>query len=83
MAYYLKEDLRQFWNQKTKTEAKKYLAAWIAKASASKVARLVKMAKTIQGHKFGLLSYYDHPISTSPLERTNNKMNRVDENFTS
>ena len=30
MTYYLKEDLRQFWNQKTKTGAKKYLAAWIS-----------------------------------------------------
>ncbi len=29
MAYYLIEDLKQFWDQRTKTEAKKYLAAWI------------------------------------------------------
>jgi transposase len=27
-AYYLKEDLRQFWNQKTKAEAEKHLADW-------------------------------------------------------
>ncbi len=73
-AYYLKEDLRQFWNQNSKTEAEKYLAAWITKARSSKVAMLMKMASTLAGHKYGLLSYYDHPISTGPLEGTNNKI---------
>ncbi len=74
LAYYLKEDLRQFWNQKSKTDADKHLSAWIAKARASKVGMLMKMANTVAGHKFGLLSYYDHPISTGPLEGTNNKI---------
>lgn len=73
-AYYLKEDLRQFWNQKTKAEAEKHLTTWIAKAMSSKVAMLIKMAKTLSAHKFGLLSYYDYPISTGPLEGTNNKI---------
>ena len=73
-AYYLKEDLRQFWNQKSKAEAKKHLGAWIAKARSSRVAMLMKMANTLAGHRFGLLSYYDHPISTGPLEGTNNKI---------
>lgn len=74
LAYYLKEDLRQFWNQKTKVDAEKHLTAWIAKARASKIGMLMKMANTVAGHKFGLLSYYDHPISTGPLEGTNNKI---------
>ena len=73
-AYYLKEDLRQFWNQKSKTEAKKHLTAWIIKARSSKVAMLIKMANTLAGHRFGLLSFYDYPISTGPLEGTNNKI---------
>ena len=73
-AYYLKEDLRQFWNQNSKADAEKYLAAWIAKARSSKVAMQMKMANTLAGHKFGLLSYYDHPISTGPLEGTKNKI---------
>lgn len=74
MAYYLKEDLRQFWNQGTKAKAKEHLDAWIAKARSSKVAMLMKMANTLAGHRFGLLSFYDHPISTGPLEGTNNKI---------
>lgn len=74
MAYYLKDDLRQFWNQESKSKAKEHLAAWIAKARASKVAMLMKMANTLAGHRYGLLSFYDHPISTGPLEGTNNKI---------
>jgi len=74
IAYYLKDDLRQFWNQESKSKAKEYLAAWIAKARASKVAMLMKMANTLAGHGYGLLSFYDHPISTGPLEGTNNKI---------
>ncbi len=35
---------------------------------------LMKMANTIQGHRFGLLNWYDYPISTGPLEGTNNKI---------
>ena len=46
MAYYLKEDLRQFWNESSKAKAKKHLDAWIAKARSSKVAMLMKMANT-------------------------------------
>ena len=73
-AYYLKDDLRQFWHQKDKVAAEKHLMAWIEKARSSKVAMLIKMANTLAGHKFGLLSYYDHSISTGPLEGTNNKI---------
>ena len=73
-AYYMKEDLRQFWNQKSKADAKRHLDAWIQKARSSKVAMLIKMANTLASRKFGLLSYYDHPISTGPLEGTNNKI---------
>ena len=35
---------------------------------------LIKFAKTLRGHMFGLLSFYDFPISTGPLEGTNNKI---------
>ncbi|MCP4748166.1 MAG: transposase [Desulfobacteraceae bacterium] len=73
-AYYLKEDLRQFWKQKSKAAAKKFLYDWIGKAESSKITMLIKFAKTLRGHMFGLLNYYEHPISTGPLEGTNNKI---------
>ena len=73
-AYYMKEDLRQFWKQKNKAAAKKFLNSWIGKAESSKIPMLIKFAKTLRGRMFGLLNYYDHPISTGPLEGTNNKI---------
>ena len=35
---------------------------------------LSQMAKTLDAHRSGLLAYYDYPISTGPLEGTNNKI---------
>lgn len=32
------------------------------------------VAKTLREHALGLLAYYDYPISTGPLEGTNNKV---------
>jgi transposase len=73
-AYYLKEDLRQFWEQPGRRTAERFLDGWIARAQASGVAMLIKFAKTLQLHRAGLLAWYDYPISTGPLEGTNNKI---------
>jgi len=73
-AYYLKEDLRLFWRQSSKTAAKKHLLHWVKMAESTKIPMLKKFAKTLRAHMFGLLTYYDHPISTGPLEGTNNKI---------
>jgi len=73
-AYYLKEDLRQFWEQPTKAAARRFLDVWYDRAMSTGINQLVTMARTLAAHAFGLLSYYDHPISTGPLEGTNNKI---------
>ena len=72
-AYYLKEELRQFWKQPDKATAEKYIHQWIKTAASTKIPMLKKFAKTVAVHKFGILNFYDHPISTGPLEGTNNK----------
>lgn len=73
-AYYLKEDLREFWEQPDKAAAKRFLKDWIARATASKITILVQFARTLLLHEHGLLAWYDYPISTGPLEGTNNKI---------
>jgi transposase len=73
-AYYMKEDLRQFWEQPGKRSARCFLDDWIARAEVSGVRMLQKFAQTLQLHRRGLLAWYDHPISTGPLEGTNNKI---------
>jgi transposase len=35
---------------------------------------LIKFAKTLSLYHRGILAYYDYPISTDPLEGTNNKI---------
>jgi len=73
-AYYLKEDLREVWNQPSKKKATKDLDEWIRKASSSSISILKTLSKTLSAYKSGILAYYDFPISTGPLEGTNNKI---------
>jgi len=74
IAYYLKEDLRQIWEQSGKREAGKFLTDWCARAKASGIAVLQTMAETLTTHRKGILAWYDHRISTGPLEGLNNKI---------
>jgi transposase len=73
-AYYLKEDLRQIWQQKNKVIARLVLNDWIRRADASGIAMLQQFASTLEEHREGILAYYDYPISTGPLEGINNKI---------
>jgi transposase len=73
-AYYLKEELREFWEQADDDEATLFLMAWIERAEASGIRMLSQFAQTLRAHALGLLAYYDYPISTGPLEGTNNKI---------
>src|SRR5665213_764648 len=72
--YYMKEDLRQIWDQSNKPAANIFLDDWIARAQASGIRMLQKFAVTLAEHRRGILAYYDCPITTGPLEGTNNKI---------
>ena len=74
VAYYLKEDLRRFWEQPGKRFATTFLDGWIRRAEASGIKVLKQMAKTLAAHRSGLLAYYDVMISSGPMEGTNNKI---------
>lgn len=74
VAYYMKEDLRRLWDWTDKKAAEWHLKSWIAMARASKVPMLDKFANTLSAHRTGILAYFDHRISTGPLEGTNNKI---------
>jgi transposase len=73
-AYYLKEDLRQIWEQETKAAARTKLLDWHHQAMESGVQHLQDFARTLLKHSAGILAWYDYPISTGPLEGTNNKI---------
>lgn len=73
-AYYLKDELREFWKFSTKQEATTWLDQWINTARETKIPMLIKMANSLSAHRYGLLNWYDYSISTGPLEGTNNKI---------
>ena len=72
--YYMKEDLRQIWDQKDPAAASLFLDDWIARARSSGIRMLQQLAETLVQHRRGLLNYYRCPISTAALEGTNNKI---------
>jgi transposase len=74
IAYYLKEYLRTIWHQPGKRMARMVLEDWLSLARASGVRMLENFADTIEKYQEGILNYYDYPISTGPLEGTNNKI---------
>ena len=73
-AYYMKEELRQFWEQPGKRLARVFLDGWIRRAGASGIRMLQQMAATLATYRSGLLAYYDVRITSGPLEGTNNKI---------
>jgi transposase len=73
-AYYLKEELGEFWEQESQEEAEAFLLDWILRAESTDIRMLHQFARTLRFHAHGLLAYYDYAISTGPLEGTNNKI---------
>jgi transposase len=73
-AYYLKEELAEFWEQDSQEEAEAFLLDWILRAESTDIRMLHQFARTLRFHAHGLLAYYDYAISTGPLEGTNNKI---------
>lgn len=73
-AYYLKEDLRQIWEQKDRDAAERFMDDWIKRARSSGIRMLQQFAVTLAAHRSGILNWYVCPISTGPLEGTNTKI---------
>jgi len=73
-AYYLKEELNEIWEQDDQEAAEAMLLDWIAYAEVTGIRILHDFAKTLRFHACGILAHYDYPISTGPLEGTNNKI---------
>jgi len=74
MAYYLKEELRLLWEQAGPITAELFLRDWCQRARASGIKKLMTFANTLEGYRSGILAWYEHPISTGPLEGVNNKI---------
>lgn len=73
-AYYLKEELRAFWERPDRSSAGRFLTSWCRRAEASGIRQIKQFAKTLRSHRQALLAWYSDPISTGPLEGLNNRI---------
>ena len=89
LGWYLKEELRELWNQPSRQKMEAFLKDWCQKADQTAIGQLMKMAKTLRTHATGILAYARHPITSGKLEGINNKIKTLtkrsygfhDENF--
>jgi len=72
--YLFKEDLRMFWAQENKEKAREFILTWCAEARSLSNRHVTTMASTIEKRLEYILAWYDHPITTGPLEGLNNKI---------
>jgi transposase len=72
--WYLKEELRLLWEQKSHAQMNRFLTQWCEQAHQTGVRQLQKMAKTLQLHQKGILNWWTHPINNGRMEGTNNKI---------
>jgi len=73
-AYYLKDELRQLWQQPGIAAARTFLTRWYLRAMASGIRAIQQFARTLLATSSGIVNWYRHSISTSPLEGVNNKI---------
>ena len=73
-AYYMKEELRQFWRQPDKRTAEIAIDSWVSRALSSGIRDLIRAGKTVASLRYGILNWYDHPISSGRMEGANNKI---------
>lgn len=74
LGWYLKEELRELWNQPSRKQMEVFLKDWCDKAGQTGIPQMLKMAKTLRLHASGILAYADHPITSGKLEGINNKI---------
>lgn len=72
--WYLKEELGLLWEQDSYAAMSRFLTQWCEQAQQTGVRQLRQIAKTLQVHRRGLLSYWCHPINNGRMEGTNNKI---------
>lgn len=72
--WYLKEELCLLWEQPSYEARNRFLSQWCAQANQTGVRQLQKMAKTLLGHRRGILNWWRHPSNNGRMEGTHNKI---------
>jgi transposase len=75
--YWLKDLLAHIWDYYYPGWAMKMVAEWCEVARQDGHPALVKFARMLERHQYGIISHCKHPIHTSKLEGVNNKIKVV------
>lgn len=76
-AWTLKEMFRHFWDYVSIGAARKFFDRWYFRATHSRLAPVIKVAKMLKRHLDGLLAYCTHKISNAVVEGLNSKIQQV------
>jgi len=76
-AWALKEAFRHFWDYSRECSARSFFSGWFFRATHSRLAPLVRVARTLKAHLPGLLSHCAHAITNAATEGLNSKIQFV------
>ena len=77
LAWALKEDLRRLWDFKRPSAARDFLDTWLAKAEASGLAPVKRVAAMIASHLPGVMAWFWHRISNGVAEGFNSAIQAI------
>jgi transposase len=72
--YVLKDDLKQLWRYRYPGAARRFWRHWYRRALASRVAPLIRFARSLSGYIEGIVNHARYPLHTSFLEGINNRI---------
>lgn len=73
----LKEALRDIYRLATPLDARAHLEWWLAWACRSRIPEIVKLSRTLRGHKEGIIAAIEQGLSNSRLEGLNSKIRLI------
>jgi len=74
IAYILKEELRDLWNCTDRDQAETHLENWLQKAWSCGIQLVIKFANKLVSHRYGILNFFTHRVTTGKVEGINNKI---------
>ena len=76
-AWSIKEHLRHLWSYRTLGWMRKLFRSWYSWATHSRLAPIIKAARTLKAHLKNILTYAIHPITNALSESLNGKIEKV------
>jgi transposase len=76
-AWAYKEQFVEFWQQPTCEAGANFFSHWYRSVIHTRLPQLKKVAKTLQAHLDGLLSYFTHRITNALTEGFNSKIQSI------